>query len=245
MVAERYERYRPGYPDEVVDRVLAGLGDARNLTALEIGAGTGKATRAFASRGVRIRAIEPDHQMCALLAEVTDRETVTICEGTFEDLEPDPSVDLVYAAAAWHWTDPATRWTRAARWLRPGGVVAALGGPVDLTDEVLLEQVRRVVSPFVGDESIPGTDDDHDVTGIRWPGTELLAAPDFRRMEQHESTLHYRMNADDFVGLASTTSAYLLLDEATRSDLLARIRALLPEWVQVRRDLTVHRAIRT
>ena len=46
-VASAYERYRPGYPDELVDEVLAYAGRPVR-TALEVGAGTGKATRAFA-----------------------------------------------------------------------------------------------------------------------------------------------------------------------------------------------------
>jgi hypothetical protein len=50
-VASAYERYRPGYPDAVVDQVLASAGGPVR-TALEIGAGTGKATRVFAGRGV-------------------------------------------------------------------------------------------------------------------------------------------------------------------------------------------------
>lgn len=49
-VAEAYERYRPGYPVELLDLVLAYAGRPLR-TALEIGAGTGKATRLFARPG--------------------------------------------------------------------------------------------------------------------------------------------------------------------------------------------------
>ena len=66
-VAADYERFRPGYPDEVVDEVLAYAGRPVQ-TALEIGAGTGKATRVFARHGVRVTATDPD---AAMLAELT------------------------------------------------------------------------------------------------------------------------------------------------------------------------------
>jgi len=46
--AWEYERFRPAYPGAVVDEVLAYAGHAV-ATALEIGAGTGKATRMFAA----------------------------------------------------------------------------------------------------------------------------------------------------------------------------------------------------
>ena len=56
-MAEAYERFRPGYPTELVDLVLA-YGGRPVRTALEIGAGTGKATRVFADRGLLVTATE-------------------------------------------------------------------------------------------------------------------------------------------------------------------------------------------
>ena len=40
---ERYERGRPDYPEEAIDRLLAELGQPASV--LDIGAGTGKLTR--------------------------------------------------------------------------------------------------------------------------------------------------------------------------------------------------------
>ena len=57
--AAAYERFRTGYPDELVDKVLE-YADRPVRTALEIGAGTGKATRVFAARGIAVTATEPD-----------------------------------------------------------------------------------------------------------------------------------------------------------------------------------------
>ena len=51
--ASVYERFRPGYPDELADQVLDYAGQPVT-SALEIGAGTGKATRAFAARGIEV-----------------------------------------------------------------------------------------------------------------------------------------------------------------------------------------------
>jgi hypothetical protein len=69
-VAERYERYRLDYPNELVETVLRYAGRPVS-TALEIGAGTGKATRPFAVRGIEITALEPDADMAKVLARVT------------------------------------------------------------------------------------------------------------------------------------------------------------------------------
>src|SRR5215211_7921036 len=128
--AESYERFRLGYPDEVVDRTLAYAGRPVR-TAVEVGSGTGKATRAFASRGIRITALEPDPSMFTVLRRESVAMPVTPVHCRYEEFDG-PPVDLVYAASAWHWTDPATRWTRTARLLVEGGVVASFGTPMSL-----------------------------------------------------------------------------------------------------------------
>src|SRR3984885_11467919 len=66
LVAEAYERFRPGYPAELFDVVMAYAGGPVR-TALEGGAGTGKATRLFADRGVIATATEPAVEMLAEL----------------------------------------------------------------------------------------------------------------------------------------------------------------------------------
>ncbi|MCX3287925.1 hypothetical protein OR263_14625 [Streptomyces sp. NEAU-H22] len=66
VVAEAYERFRPGYPVELLGLVMAYAGLAVR-TALEIGAGTGKATRLFARRGITVTATEPDGSTLAEL----------------------------------------------------------------------------------------------------------------------------------------------------------------------------------
>ena len=119
-VAEAYERFRPGYPVELLDLVTAYAG-APIRTALEIGAGTGKATRLFAQGGIAVTATDPD---AAMLAELRKHlpANVTTVQAAFEDLPTDSSYELVYSAAALHWTNPEGRWARMATLVRPGGV---------------------------------------------------------------------------------------------------------------------------
>lgn len=241
-VAERYERFRPGYPPEVVDAVLGASGAHGLRTALEVGAGTGKATRLFTTRGIAVTAVEPDPAMSAILRRTTADLPVEVLQVPFEDLDGGPRVDLLYSAAAWHWTDPGTRWPRAARLLRPGGVFACLGGPVQLADQELEARWDAVRAEVIEDESVPGADGGDD--GRVWPENELRAAVWFDEVTLADLTQHSRMAADDLIGLISTVSAFVVLDEHVRTDLLRRLRSVLPEEVDVRRDLVVHRALR-
>jgi SAM-dependent methyltransferase len=114
-VAATYERFRPGYPDQLVDTVLAYAGTPVR-TALEIGAGTGtgKATRVFAARGIAVTATDPD---AAMLAELRRHvpSTVTTRQASFEELPTSRAYDLVFAAASLHWTSPAAERRRVRR----------------------------------------------------------------------------------------------------------------------------------
>ncbi len=85
-VARLYERVRPSYPEALVDDVVELSGIDRGGRALEVGAGTGKATRLFAARGVQILAIDPSSQMAAVARrECAGYEGVTVEEHEFED----------------------------------------------------------------------------------------------------------------------------------------------------------------
>jgi tRNA A58 N-methylase Trm61 len=58
-VAELYERVRPSYPDDAVDWLAEQLGIGKSSTVLDLGAGTGKLTRALVDRAARVIAVEP------------------------------------------------------------------------------------------------------------------------------------------------------------------------------------------
>ncbi|MFI8893791.1 class I SAM-dependent methyltransferase [Streptomyces paradoxus] len=241
-VAESYERFRPGYPVELFEMVMAYAG--RPLpTALEIGAGTGKATRLFARRGIAVTATEPDGSMLAELRKHVPANVAAV-RAAFEDLRPGERYALVYAAAALHWTNPEGRWPRVAALLEPGGVFASFGGPFRLTDPAVLEAVQTARAPFLESDEIPspdGTPPDHE---MQWPGSELQRSEWFSDVRQAVIERHVTMSARDYVGHLSTVSAYLVLPASVREQVFSRIRQALPETVEMTADITVHLARR-
>ena len=121
--AGSYDANRPSYPFEAVSHVN-GLFDW--VEALEVGAGTGKATGSFAGDGRSIVAIEPSPEMAEVLRE-KNLPGVMVVESSFEDFGSSPeSFDLVFAAQSWHWVDRSTAYRRAHGFLRPGGGLALI-----------------------------------------------------------------------------------------------------------------------
>ncbi len=236
--ASAYEEFRPGYPEELVDEVLAHAGRPVH-TALEIGAGTGKATRVFAARGIAVTATDPD---AAMLAELRKHvpATVATVQGAFEDLPLTSTYDLVFAAASLHWTEPADRWSRVAALLDPEGMFASFGGQMLLADQAVEEAVRAARSPFLADDGVPSPDGTPTDSPMQWPGTELVRSSRFVDVRQSTIERRTEMSALDYVGHLSTISAYLQLPASVRERVLDRILGVLPERVTVVADLTLH-----
>ncbi|MBB6625801.1 class I SAM-dependent methyltransferase [Nocardioides sp. KIGAM211] len=244
-VAATYERFRPGYPDALVDAVLAYAGRPVR-TALEVGAGTGKATRAFAARGIHVTATDPD---AAMLAELRRHvpPSVTTLRAAFEDLPLTERRDLVLAAASLHWTEPLGRWERMAALLHPEGTVASFGGQLHLADPRVEQDVRAARAEHLVEDGFPspdGTADEQAETAMEWPGTELLVSDLFTDVRQVVVERRLEQSREEYVGHLSTISAYLQLSPDVRALVLDRIRQALPERVVLDGDLTLHLARR-
>ena len=242
-VAEAYERFRPGYPVELFEMVTAYAGRPVR-TALEIGAGTGKATRLFARRGIAVTATEPDRSMLAELRKHVPANVTTV-QTAFEGLRPGERYGLVYAAAALHWTNPEGRWPRVAALLEPGGVFASFGGPFRLTDPAVREAVHAARAPFLESDEIPSPDGTPPGHEMQWPGGELQRSEWFTDVRQAVIERQVTMTARDYVGQLSTVSAYLVLPASVRDQVFNRIRQVLPDTVEMTSDITVHLARRS
>jgi SAM-dependent methyltransferase len=119
-----YERGRPGHADEVYDvlRERCGLGEGTKV--LEVGPGTGQATRRLAELGADpLVGVEPDAALADLLRErFGDR--VEIRGSTLEEAELEDDFDLAAAASSFHWVDEDVGLAKIHGALRPGGWVA-------------------------------------------------------------------------------------------------------------------------
>lgn len=114
--AERYDRARPSYPAALVDELLSD-GPVR---VLDVGCGTGIASRLFQARGCRVLGIDPDRRM----ARLARCRGVTVEVATFESWDArERCFDLLTCGQAWHWVDPDVGAAKAADILSPGGRV--------------------------------------------------------------------------------------------------------------------------
>jgi SAM-dependent methyltransferase len=145
--AGRYDRTRPRYPDALVERIVAA---SPGPAVLDVGCGTGIASRQFRAAGCEVLGVEPDARM----ADFARRSGIEVEVATIEAWNPaGREFDAVVAGTAWHWVDPVAGAAKAAQVLRPAGRLAAFWHVFQLPPDVgeaLAAVYQRVVpdSPF-------------------------------------------------------------------------------------------------
>ncbi len=209
LVAEEYDRGRPGYATEAIRWLL---GD-EPLDVVDLGAGTGKLTEALVGAGHRVTAVEPLIEMRTILQERVPEARVV--EGTAEQSGlPDGCADAVVAGAAFHWFDRARALPEIARVLRPPGVVGLLGNRFDSSVHWVLRLREILGGSRLGR---PG----------HWPSDQELLRY-FDSVQEREFPHEQAVDRDLLRDLALSRSSIAMLEPAERAALLEQVAAL---WV--------------
>ena len=140
--AARYDRARPRYPQALIDRIVS-ASPGRKI--LDVGCGTGIVARQLQSAGCQVLGVEPDPRM----AELARQFGVDVEPGKIEDWDPAGRLfDAVVAGQAWHWVEPVAGAAKAARALRPGGLLAVFWNgfqPPEVITQAFAEAFDRAV----------------------------------------------------------------------------------------------------
>ncbi len=219
-----YELGRPGHADEVYDILRERCGLRPGTRVLEVGPGTGQATRRLLELGAApIVALEPDPALAEFLAGRLDAR-VDIRESTLEDADlPDAAFDLAVAASSFHWVDEEIGLARIRDALVPGGWVAlwwtAFGDanrpdPFRAATDGLMEGLPQSRSAVEGGRPF-AHDAEHRIAALERAGlTDVLPC----RIEWWHT-----WDTDGIRGLFGSFSPVLSLDSERRERLLDSI----------------------
>jgi SAM-dependent methyltransferase len=109
---DNYVKYRPGYPDEVIDFLQNECVLAEGSVVADIGSGTGIFTRLLLNNGYTVYAVEPNQAMQQAAKQwLGTNENYTAVDAIAEATTLLPkSIDLIVCAQAFHWfNDDRTR----------------------------------------------------------------------------------------------------------------------------------------
>jgi SAM-dependent methyltransferase len=140
-------RSRPGYPAELLERLLSLAPPGGRV--VDLGAGTGHLAEPLARAGRQVVAVEPARAMLAVCAERVRALPVTLlCAPAESTGLPDGSADLALLADAAQWVDPEAAGHEAHRLLAPDGIAATVEArPADTPFMRELELLLRRANP--------------------------------------------------------------------------------------------------
>jgi SAM-dependent methyltransferase len=223
-VPELYDFARPTYPAGVFEdlAVLARLEPGARV--LEIGPGTGQATRELARRGYAVTGVELSPELAAVARRNVPAAEIEI--GDFERWEPEEGgFDAIAVFNAFHWVAPELRYTKTARLLRPGGALAAVFGvhvlPAD--GDPFFAEVQEDYDAVVPHPDNRAPSAPEQIEG--WWADEFRGSGFFDAVEERRHLQPITYTADEYVAVLGTFSDNLALPEEQRNELFRRIHA--------------------
>lgn len=227
-----YDRVRPSYPDELFNDLVAITGVDDRSSILEVGCGTGQATRSLAAIGCPVTAVESGAALAQLAREhLQTFPNVEIETAKFERWDDrGRRFDALVAAASWHWIDPAIGWRRAHKILAPAGWLALLGNVVVRRPdepEVYAEtaDLHEQFCPGNPDWGHPPIEDEVRATNQGWgpPNHDHDHDGLFGPTTVRWYPIVQWFDGDGFADLLRTQSVYRKLDADVREPLLHAI----------------------
>lgn len=134
-----YSKYRSNYPNECIQDIVKEVSADKNIMIADIGAGTGKLTKQFLEKGIKVIAVEPNKDML----EVAIKDLSKYNELFEYKQEPaentsikSNSIDIITVAQAFHWFDKDKFKSECKRILKPNGIIAIMWNFIDYKQEL-------------------------------------------------------------------------------------------------------------
>ena len=221
-VPDLYDKHRPGYPEALIEEIIRFSEITDRGEILEIGCGTGQATRPFAERGYNMTCLDLGPNIAEKARQkFKHRPNVTVITGAFESWSPAHNrYDLVIAATSLHWITPGIRFTKTAQILRSGGTLALFTNNHVAKDEGFFLEVQNIYSRIAPGlcrkkaalAGLPGGE----------TGMDLFEKPVVKFYYWNK-----RFSSGDYVDHLATFSDHIDLPKSQRDDLFREIRELI------------------
>jgi SAM-dependent methyltransferase len=222
---EIYDEVRPSYPVELFDELFSLLPD--DPTIVEVGPGTGQATKDLLARGASVHAIEIGPATAAKLRSNLPSDRLRVSTGDFETTAIASGADAVFSASAYHWISPAAQTDRPASILRPGGVAAIVELiQVDSPDDLGFFAAAQPIYERYGEGHTgpPAPTRDSVEPAIR---AVLAADRRFGSLAVHRYDWNQTYSASNYRKLMLSYSGTQMMDESKRLGLLEDMESFI------------------
>jgi len=215
---DEYERGRPPYTEEAIACLAEALILGPGRRVLDLAAGTGKLTRALASTGSELVAVEPVDEMRAKISQTLPGAEVLA--GTAEAIPlPEAAVDAVTVGQAFHWFRGDDALAEIHRVLRPGGRLGLIWNGRD-DSSPWVAALTELMEPYRGDAPAFRSDAWREA----FERTSL-----FTPLERRRFRLEHELDPDGVVARVTSVSFIAALPDEEKRAVAGRVRELAAE----------------
>lgn len=238
-IVSGYDKIRPEYPNELFHDIFEYCKHSNNKKAIEIGAGTGKATNHFLKAEYDVTAVELGDNMSEfLLKRFAEYKNFNVITAAFEEANiKDNNYDLIYAATAFHWVNAEIGLPKALRLLKNGGTIALFRyNMIPSAGEELYEEIQAIYDQYyysyykTNDRPVRKSKADFEKSSEIYKSYrfEDLGAYGFNDVEMKFYDDQKAYNADEYIALLDTMSDHRALPEENKLALYESVkRAIL------------------
>ena len=136
--ADVYQQARPNYAQAMLDFIASKWQIGEGSLVADVGSGTGIFTRQLLGLGAKVYAVEPNVDMRTMAERLLGGypNFVSVIGDAEHTTLPDHRINLVTAAAAFHWFDPNRFKHECKRILLPGGAVVLAWNEMEMSAEI-------------------------------------------------------------------------------------------------------------
>lgn len=233
-VAKAYEKFRPGYVDELYQTLFAYLPLDETCKAVEVGIGGGQATLPILKTGCRLTAVEYGAHFSELCREkFRNFSNFSVINGKFEDTSFENSAyDLVFSASAFHWVPEQIGYPKVFSMLKSGGAFARFANHPypDKEKPVLTEEIEKIYAEYYckfhnRPKEVPAEYSEEQAKN------RALIAEKYGFTDTRYALYHRRrtFSAKEYVTLLGTYSDHIAIEESIRVPFFAKIEEAISD----------------
>jgi ubiquinone/menaquinone biosynthesis C-methylase UbiE len=175
------------------------MGVGSDSLLADVGSGTGISAKIFLDAGSKVYGVEPNEAMRGAAEEFLSGYPKFVSVDGRADATTlrNDTVDIVYAAQAFHWFDPETARNEFKRILKPGGYIALIWNERQLDTTPFLIDYERLLLKFADD-----------YTKVRHENVNEVALRNFflQDFETYVFAISQVLDLDGLLGRAASSS---------------------------------------
>lgn len=191
---------RPGYSLRVLRALATYIGAYKEKFVLaDVGAGSGKLSENLTELGFKGYSVEPNDAMRGEALNIgATLNNFQWSKGTAEATGlQDNSVDWVFMASSFHWTDQKAALNEFRRILKPGGFFTALWNPRDIEKSELHIQIEDIIKFHIPDLKRVSSGSEKNMSGVE---ESLISTGEFDKLIFMEAPHKEIMTKERYIG---------------------------------------------